>query len=113
MHTLQMVLYRVVPAAEATIKNTITANGPPKLSGRFVTRTNTGPRFASARSFAASDALVDEAGYSPPTPKPVIPRATVSIQNMPSVEGPEAPAERMPPITMSRVVMTIAALRPR
>lgn len=59
-----------------------TARGPPKDNGRFVTRMKTGPRCLGACSFAASDAEVEDAGYSPPTPKPMIPRATVIIQNM-------------------------------
>ena len=42
-----------------------TARGPPKDNGRLVTRMKMGPRFFKVRSFAASDADVDEAGYSP------------------------------------------------
>jgi hypothetical protein len=38
-------------------------------------------------SLALSLAEVEHAGYSPPTPTPTMPRATVSIQNMPA--GPE------------------------
>ena len=41
--TLHIVEYRVAPAAEYTIKNTIAAKGPPKLKGRFVTRMKIGP----------------------------------------------------------------------
>lgn len=51
--------------AENTIRNTMTASGVPNDRGRFVTRINIGPRFFSACSFAASEADVDEAGYSP------------------------------------------------
>lgn len=67
----------VGPVAESTIRKIMTANGPPEARGRFVTRINMGPRFFKACSFAASDAEVDEAGYSPPAPKPIIPRATL------------------------------------
>jgi hypothetical protein len=42
-----------------------TASGPPKDKGRLVTRMKIGPRFFKVCSFAASDADVDEAGYSP------------------------------------------------
>lgn len=57
------------------------AKGVPKDSGKLVTKMKTGPRLDSACSFAASEAEVDEAGYSPPVPNPQIPRATVIIQN--------------------------------
>jgi hypothetical protein len=44
-----------------------TVNGPPKDRGRLVTRIKIGPRFFKVCSLAASDAEVDEAGYSPAT----------------------------------------------
>lgn len=59
-----------------------TARGVPKERGKLVTRMNIGPRLSGACSFAASEAEVDDAGYSPPTPKPTIPLATVIIQNI-------------------------------
>lgn len=78
---------------------------------------------------AVSDAETEEAGYSPPVPetintnqvnvekfmhvpKPIIPRETVSIQNMPSIVTPCDAVARIPPITIIRVVKTMAALRP-
>ncbi|GME91939.1 unnamed protein product [[Candida] boidinii] len=64
-------------------------------------------------SFAASEADVDDAGYSPPTPKPVIPLATVSIQNIPAVVVPCAAVAKIEPITIKEVVAIIAHLRPR
>lgn len=50
-------------AAERTIKKTLTAKGPPKASGRLVTRMKIGPRFFRVNSLAASEAELDEAGY--------------------------------------------------
>jgi hypothetical protein len=114
--------------------NTITANGPPNDSGRFVTRMKIGPRRLSACSFAASEAETEEAGYSPPVPanvcqfmilllfentsgsgvpNPIVPRATVIIQNMPLIVFPFDAVARMPPTTIMTVVMTMAHLRPR
>jgi len=43
----------------------MTQRGPPKESGRLVTRMKMGPRWERVCSFAASDAEVEEAGYSP------------------------------------------------
>ena len=37
-------------------------------STKFVTMMKSGPRWEMLLSFAASEALVEEAGYSPPTP---------------------------------------------
>jgi hypothetical protein len=48
-----------------TIRKTDTARGVPNERGRLVTRMKIGPREPRACSFAASDADVDEAGYSP------------------------------------------------
>jgi hypothetical protein len=45
-----------------------TANGPPNDSGRLVTRMKAGPRLFGVRSLAASEAEVEDAGYSPPVP---------------------------------------------
>ena len=100
-------------AAENTIRNTDTANGPPNESGRFVTKMNIGPRCFRVCSLAASDADVEDAGYSPPVPKPVTPRAIVSIQNMPSMVLPEEAVARIPPTTIIAVVVTIAIFLPR
>jgi hypothetical protein len=47
------------------MRNTQTASGVPKDRGRFVTRMKIGPRAFKACSFAASEAEVEEAGYSP------------------------------------------------
>lgn len=82
-HTLQTVERWFSPAADNTMRNMETARGPPKDKGRFVTKMKIGPRCSRRLSLAASLADVDEAGYSPPVPKPVTPRATVNIQNMP------------------------------
>jgi hypothetical protein len=43
----------------------MTASGVPNDNGRFVTIMKTGPRFLRVCSLAASDAEVDDAGYSP------------------------------------------------
>jgi hypothetical protein len=48
-----------------TIRKIDTASGVPKERGRFVTRMNIGPRDLRVCWFAASEALVEEAGYSP------------------------------------------------
>jgi hypothetical protein len=47
------------------MRNIETGSGVPKERGRLVTRMNIGPRDFRACSFAASEAEVDEAGYSP------------------------------------------------
>jgi hypothetical protein len=52
----------------STIRKIDTANGPPKDNGKLVTIINAGPRCLGIRSFAASEAEVEEAGYSPPAP---------------------------------------------
>ena len=57
-------------AAERTIRNIDVAKGTPKDSGRFVTRMKTVPLFFNVYAFADSEADVDDAGYSPPVPKP-------------------------------------------
>lgn len=100
------------PAADKTIKKMDTASGLPNASGRFVTRMKIGPRCFNLCSFAASLADVELAGYSPPVPKPVMPRATVSIQNIPMIDVPWLAVPRIPPSTIIAVVITIAALRP-
>lgn len=46
-------------------------------------------------------------------PKPTIPRATVIIQNMPSMVTPCEAVARMPPMTIMRVVKTMAIFRPK
>lgn len=86
--TLHTVERWFVVAAESTIKNTITAKGPPKESGRLVTRMKIGPRFFRACSLTASEADVDDAGYSPPVPNPTMPLDIVIIQNMPLMVMP-------------------------
>lgn len=45
-----------------------TANGPPKDSGKLVTMMKAGPRCFGIKSLAASEAEVEDAGYSPPVP---------------------------------------------
>ena len=45
-----------------------TANGPPKDSGKLVTMMKAGPRCFGIKSLAASEADVEDAGYSPPAP---------------------------------------------
>lgn len=95
------------------MRNTLTANGPPNERGRLVTRMKIGPRFLSVNSFAASEAEVDDAGYSPPVPNPTIPRDIVIIQNIPSIVTPWEAVARMPPITIIAVVVTIATFRPK
>ena len=42
-----------------------------------MTRMKIGPRFERAVALAASEAEVEDAGYSPPVPKPTIPRETL------------------------------------
>ena len=49
------------------------ARGTPKDSGRFVTKMKIVPLHFSVYAFADSDADVDDAGYSPPVLKPVMP----------------------------------------
>ena len=100
-------------AAEKTIRKTDTANVPPNESGKFVTKMKIGPRCFRVCSLAASDADVEDAGYSPPVPKPVTPRAIVSIQNMPSIVFPMEAVARIPPIPIIAVVVMIAIFLPR
>jgi hypothetical protein len=50
------------------MRKTTTAKGPPNDSGRFVTKINVGPRLFNERSLAASEAEIEDAGYSPPVP---------------------------------------------
>lgn len=95
------------------MRNMDSAKGPPKERGRLVTRMKIGPLFLSVYALADSEADVEEAGYSPPVPNPVIPRATVNIQNMPEIEVPFAPALKARPTMIIVVVMTIAVFRPR
>lgn len=74
-----------------------TANRSPKDKGRLVTKMKIGTRCSRSFSFAASLAEVEEAGYSPPVPKPVITRATVNIQNMPIMVLQLLAVARIPP----------------
>jgi len=71
-----------MPVACSTIRKTDTAKGPPKERGRFVTRIKIGPRRERVYSLAASEAEVEAAGYSPPVPKPMMPREMVSIHTV-------------------------------
>lgn len=82
-HTRQMVDGWSIVAAERTMRKIEDARGTPNVRGKFVTRIKTVPRLLSVYALAASDADVEDAGYSPPVPKPVTPRATVSIQSRP------------------------------
>jgi hypothetical protein len=59
-------------------------SGQDDAAAHLVTRMKIFPRSRPNFSLADSEAEVEHAGYSPPTPTPVIPRATVSIQNMPA-----------------------------
>jgi hypothetical protein len=88
------------------------ARGTPKERGKLVTRMKVLPLRLRLYPFAASDADVDEAGYSPPVPKPVMPRAMVNIQNMPEMVYPLAEADRTSPRMIIDVVKTRAVLRP-
>ena len=67
-HTRHIVERWFDPAADKTIKKIDTDSGLPNASGRFVTRMKIGPRCFNLCSFAASLALVELAGYSPPVP---------------------------------------------
>jgi len=63
----------------------------------------------------SSDASVAPApltGYSPPAPTPAIPRAMISIQNIPVSVSPFAAVDRMMPKTSSAVVATAPVFRP-
>ena len=64
-HTRQTVEKWASWHAERTMRKTKTAKGPPKERGRLVTRMKMGPRDLGVCSFAASEAEVDDAGYSP------------------------------------------------
>ena len=75
--TRHTVLRWLVPAAERTIRKTLTARGPPNDRGRFVTRMKIGPLCFKVCSLAASEADVEDAGYSPPVPKPTIDQSPV------------------------------------
>lgn len=112
-HTRHTVDGLPLPAALNTIRKMAEASGPPNVNGRFVTRMKIGPRRFNVYALADSDADVEEAGYSPPVPKPVIPRATVSIQNRPTSEVPLAPAESASPKMIIPDVNTIATFRPK
>lgn len=50
------------------MRKTHTAKGLPNESGKLVTMMKVGPLLFRLSSLAASDADVDEAGYSPPVP---------------------------------------------
>lgn len=63
----------------------------------------------------SSDASVAPApltGYSPPAPTPAIPRAIISIQNMPVSVSPFAAVDNTMPKTRSAVVATAPVFRP-
>lgn len=107
-----------------------TARGPPNDRGRLVTSIKMGPRFFKLCSLAASEADVDEAGYSPltmlilvakgcyremvpPAPNPTTPLLTVNIQNMPFTVTPFEAVDIMLPRTMRAVVAIMANFRPR
>jgi len=47
------------------MRNMMTARGPPNDKGKLVTIIKMGPRRFRVCSFAASDAEVEDAGYSP------------------------------------------------
>lgn len=63
--TRQTVDRCLVVAAERTIRKMMTARGPPNDRGKLVTMMKIGPRRFKVCSFAASDAEVEDAGYSP------------------------------------------------
>lgn len=77
-----------------------------------------GPRFFITLSFAASKLEAELEGYSPPTPIPVNPLATVIIQMKPVKflcklsPDPWAPVAKMTPTTIQTVERTIPHLRP-
>lgn len=50
--------------------------------------------------------------HSPPAPTPAIPRATISIQNIPVGDAPFAAADSTMPTTRRTVVATAPVLRP-
>lgn len=87
----------------------MTAKGPPKDRGKLVTRMKMGPRYFGVCSLAASDAEVEDAGYSPPVPNPTTPLAMVIIQNIPAIVGPFEAVANIPPTTII-VVVTISGL---
>ena len=101
-----------IVVAWSTMRKIDEARGTPKVRGRLVTRMKIVPRFFSAYAFADSEAEVDEAGYSPPVPKPVMPRAMVNIQNMPEIVTPCAADASMRPRMIMPVVRMMATLRP-
>lgn len=100
-------------AALRTIRKMAEASDPPEVSGKFVTRMRIDPLLLSVYALADSDADVLDAGYSPPVPNPVIPRATVNIQNIPAIVVPLAPADRASPRIIIPDVRTMATFRPR
>ena len=95
-----------------TIRKMDDAKGTPKESGKFVTRMKIVPLLLRVYALADSDAEVDDAGYSPPVPNPVMPRATVIIQNIPVTVVPLAAADNARPRMTMPVVRTMATLRP-
>ena len=96
-----------------TMRKIDDARGTPKDSGRFVTKMKIVPLRFRVYEFAASDADVDDAGYSPPVPKPVTPRATVNIQNIPAMVVPWAAADKIRPRMTMPVVRTMATFLPK
>ena len=109
--THQMVDGCSMLAAERTMRKIAVASGPPKVKGRFVTNMNTVPWLLRVYASAGSEADVEEAEYSPPVPKPVMPRATVNIHNMSAILVPLAPANSARPIMPEVTLM--ANFRPR
>ena len=103
----------LIPAAERTIRKIDEARGTPNVNGRFVTKMKMVPLFFSVYALADSDAEVDDAGYSPPVPKPVIPRATVNIQNIPEMLVPLAEADSIKPRMIMLVVNIMATFLPK
>lgn len=73
------------------------------------------PRCLRARGESSVDSAVPapETGYSPPAPKPAMPRLTVSIQNRPLSLVPCDTAVMMIPMERKSVVNTAPDLRPR
>ena len=70
------------------------------------------PLLLMVYALADSDADVDDAGYSPPVPNPVIPRATVDTQNMSARVVPPAPADKASPRIIIPVIRIMATFRP-
>lgn len=102
-----------VVVAERTIRNTIAAKGLLNHGRRLVTRMNTGMRRLRVYWFAAWLADVEEAAYSPPVPKPTMPRDIGSTQNIPLIYLPWDAVARASPLKIRVLVVTIATFLPR